>query len=129
MENLNRVHIHRDVKSIAGKFKDKNGHVLNLIGTEWGYFMQGNNIVKIVYTQKQAMSFYERHEFTCTPIEPLYYWINKEERRPKEKITIRLEPNIIKKVEDYAKEQGRTKSNLIQLAVQKLIDSLDKENK
>ena len=72
------VHLHTDIVIIKGKFKDKNGHELILTGTEWGYFLQGENIVKMVYTQKQAIDFIEKHEFNTKIIEPLYYWINNE---------------------------------------------------
>jgi predicted transcriptional regulator len=45
----------------------------------------------------------------------------------KEMISLRLDPTLIKKIEKQAEKEDRTKSNLIQLAIKKYLESVKQD--
>jgi len=52
---MNKIHLHTDdIADLPNNFIDKFGNKIMVDSRMFGYFMQGANIVRIAYTQKQA---------------------------------------------------------------------------
>ena len=71
---MNEIYLHTDdIMELNGKFQTKYGTPLIPDKRMFGYFMQGANIVKIAYTQKQAETFLNNHKGQV--IEPIYFYV------------------------------------------------------
>jgi len=71
---MNKIHLHTDdIADLANNFIDKFGNKIMVDNRMFGYFMQGANIVRIAYTQKQAKDYLNNHKGQI--IEPIYFYV------------------------------------------------------
>jgi hypothetical protein len=69
------IHFHTDVDLLSGNFVDKHGVPIMVAPNLFGYFMQKENIVKLVYSKEQAISYLNAMQ--GKKIEPIYFFVNK----------------------------------------------------
>ena len=71
---MNKIHLHTDdIADLPNNFIDKFGNKIMVDNRSFGYFMQGINIVKIVYSQKQARYYLKNYKGQI--IEPIYFYV------------------------------------------------------
>jgi len=71
---MNKIHLHTDdIADLPNNFIDKFGNKIMVDSRMFGYFMQGANIVRITYTQKQAEDYLNNYKGQI--IEPIYFYV------------------------------------------------------
>lgn len=68
----NSIHFRENIKECDGKFKTKHNVLYFSSGREFGYFLQGANIVKIVYSKSDGVAFLNNHK--NQKYNPLYFY-------------------------------------------------------
>ena len=75
MTGENTIHFHTDVELLSGNFVDRHGVPIMVHSNLFGYFMQKESIVKLVYSEEEAMSYLNAMQ--GKEILPVYFFVNK----------------------------------------------------